>query len=196
MPMHSFISASQTKSLMVDGKLRPPFGRGAITYSRWLARDIVGIQNDEIESPDIDRGNELEDEAVSFFEATFFVEGQRPEFIIHPDIEFFGGTPDWMDSDFGIDIKCPNQKNHHDNIIEGIQLDDYKHQFQSYMAITGFKKWGLVSYNPTFTDNAKLAVSWMVRDEEYIKKLLQRVKLFYPIVMEEVEKLKGYKPKI
>ena len=181
---------------MVDGKLRPPFGRGAISYSRWLARDIVGITNDEIESADIDRGNELEDEAVSFFEATFFVEGERPDFIIHPEIEFFGGTPDWMNSKYGVDIKCPNQKNHHDNLAEGIQLDDYKHQFQSYMSITGYDRWGLVSYNRTFTDNAKIATAWMERDQEYIDKLLERVKLFYPIVLEEVDKLKKYKPQL
>lgn len=196
MPKVNYISASAVAPLMVNGRIHPPFGRGAITYARELARAIVGIGVDEFESEDIDRGNTLESEAIDFFEQTFFIEGVSPDFTPHPDIEFFGGTADRVYSDFGIDIKCPNQKNHHDNLAEGIQLKDYEHQFQSYMAIYGKDRWGMASYNPNFTDNSKLVLAWMERDQEYIDKLLERVRLFYPLVLEEVCGLRVYKAEL
>lgn len=196
MPRVSYISASEVKPLMTDGRIRPPFGRGAITYARQLAREVVGIEREEFVSADIERGNELESEAIDLFERTFFVQGETPDFTTHPEIDFFGGTADRVYADFGIDIKCPNQKNHHDNLVDGMQLKDYEHQFQSYMAIYDKPKWALASYNRNFTDRTKLVVAWMKRDDEYISKLLDRVEKFYPIVQEEVEKLKSYKPKL
>lgn len=196
MPKVNFISASQTNSLMVDGRIRPPFGRGAITYARQLARDILGIEKEEFDSKDIDRGNDLEDEAIEFFEGLFFTSGERPEFIVHPEIEHFGGTPDWKCDEFGIDIKCPNQKNHHDNLVEGVQLSKYEHQFQSYMAITGLDRWGLASYNKAFPDNTKMAIAWMERDQAYIDKLLDRVQKFWPVVEDELQKLQSYQAKL
>jgi hypothetical protein len=196
MPSVGFISASAVKPLMVDGRIRKPFGRGAVTYARQLAREMMGVEKEEFESYDIDRGNELEPEAIDFFERTFFIEGVSPEFTIHPEIEHFGGTADRIYPEYGIDIKSPNQKNHHDNLSEGMQLDDYKHQFQSYMAIYKLDRWALVSYNNSFPDHLKLVVAWMERDNEYIEKLEERVQLFYPVVLEELGKLKTYKPKL
>jgi hypothetical protein len=40
-----------------------------------------------------------------------------------------------------------------------------------------------------------MVVVWMDRDEGYIEMLLDRVKKFHPIVMEELEQLKNYNPK-
>jgi hypothetical protein len=181
---------------MVDGRTHPPFGRGAVTYARQLARVMAGIEREDFESKDIERGNKLEDEAILHFERTFFIEVERPDFMVHPDIEYFGGTPDGKTSDFGLDVKCPNQKNHHDNLSEGMQLSKYEGQFQSYMAITGLDRWALVSYNRDFNDKSKLAVAWMERDQEYIDKLLKRVKKFYPLVQKEYKKLTNYKPQL
>lgn len=194
MPRNGYITASQTKPLLVDGRTAPPFGRGAVTLARQLARVMAGIEKEDFESKDIDRGNKLEDPAIACFERTFFIEVERPSFLTHDDIEFFGGTPDGLAKDFGLDIKCPNQKNHHDNLSEGIQLSKYEHQFQSYMSITGIDKWALVSYNPNFNKNNQLAVEWMERDKEYIEKLLERVQKFYPLIEKEYEKLTNYKP--
>lgn len=196
MPKVSYISASQTDKLMVNGSTAPPFGRGAVTYSRELARQMDGVESKDFNSPDIDRGNEQEAEAIDFFERTFKVEGVSPEFTVHPTIDFFGGTADRVYKDFGIDIKCANQKNHHDNLSEGMQLKAYKHQFQSYMELYDKPRWALCSYNRAFNDNSKIVVAWMERDQKYIDKLLERVKLFYPLVMDEYEKLKSYKAKI
>ena len=195
MPKRGFVTASQTSCLLVNGSTRPPFGRGAVTYSRQLARDMYDIETEEFHSDDIDRGNELEAAAIACFERTMFVEINRPDFMVHPEIDFFGGTPDGLATDFGMDAKCPNQKNHHDNLGEGMQLGKYKAQFQSYMAITGLDRWALASYNPSFTKNTQMVVAWMDRDEGYIEMLLDRVKKFHPIVMEELEQLKNYNPK-
>jgi len=114
---------------MVDGKTHPPFGRGAVTYARELARVMAGIEGEEFESPDIDRGNELEDEAIECFERTFFIEIKRPDFQVHPEIDFFGGTPDGLALDFGIDTKCPNQKNHHDILVKVCNFQNTRGNF-------------------------------------------------------------------
>lgn len=194
MPRKGYITASKTACLMVDGRTKPPFGRGAVTYARELARVMAGIEKEEFVSKDIERGNTQEDEAIECFESTFYIDIERPSFMEHPEVEHFGGTPDGLALDFGIDTKCPNQKNHHDNLSEGMQLDKYKHQFQSYMSITGLGRWALVSYHRNFTKKTKLVVAWMERDQEYIDKLLERVEKFYPLVQEELDKLKSYKP--
>lgn len=196
MPKNNYVSASQVKPLLVNGRTKPPFGRGAVTLARELARGIVGIESDDFSSADIDRGNELESDAIDFFERTFMIEGVSPEFTPHPTVEHFGGTADRVFQEFGIDTKCPNQKNHHDNLSEGMQLSDYEHQFQSYMAIYDKPKWGLVSYNPNFTGNTKIVVAWMERDDKYINKLIKRIPLFWELVEEEAELLNKYTAKL
>jgi len=192
MPKDGYITASQVSALMVNGSVRKPFGRGAVTYARELARVIVGIQKKELDTPDIQRGNELEEEALQAFERKMFVELERPNFKPHPVIEHFGGTADGLAWEFGVDTKCPNAKNHHDNLIECAQLKKYQGQFQAYMELYDRDRWALASYNPKFPPESRLVVCWMKRDQEYIDKMKERVELFWPIVEEEVEQLENY----
>src|SRR5699024_3341970 len=136
---------------------------------------------------DIQRGNDLEEEALKAFERKMFVELERPNFAEHPEIEHFGGTADGLTMDYGVDTKCPNAKNHHDNLAEGKQLKKYKDQFQAYMELYERNRWALASYNPKFPPESRLVVEWMDRDDEYIDKMKERVQLFWPLVEEEVQ---------
>jgi hypothetical protein len=173
----------------VNGKQEDGFGVGAISLARELARQIVGVEDEEeYISFDMRRGIESEWIACEVYAERNLVTFEDPDFITHPDIPFFGGTPDRLVGVHGgMDVKCPNNKNHHENILFAAQLSGYKHQFQSYMAITGREWWDFVSYNSNFPVPIDLVSHRMERDEPYIKVIEDRVESFWPIVQREVQ---------
>ena len=103
-----------------------------------------------IKSDDIDRGVELEDEAVSVYEA---VTGRIVEscgFIAHKSIPMFGASPDGLCEDRVIECKCLNDANHWEFINTGKISTDRMYQIWSEMACTGKTKCDYFSYNPHF----------------------------------------------
>jgi exodeoxyribonuclease (lambda-induced) len=101
---------------------------------------------------DMDRGNELEDSAVSIFELENGVDVERVGFIEYN--EYVGCSPDGLiDEDGGIEVKCPNDLNYFKILVGGEKEIDSKYlwQIQMNLLITERKYWKLVYYNPNYT---------------------------------------------
>jgi hypothetical protein len=195
MPKQGFISASKCGVLLKDGTKpeNAPFGVGAITYAGEIAQQIIGVkQEEEYTSFQMERGNELEWEALRVYEERNLVKlhGEQ-QWAVHPEFEYFGGTPDGrVGSVGGVDVKAPNNNNHYANIRRNEQISTYYDQLQAYMFIFGADWWDLASYNPNYPEPLDLHEMRLLPDPKWQKKMRERLPLFWAIIQREVEFLR------
>jgi len=121
------ITASKAFDVMAKGKGNDLFGQMAKTYAEDLARMRLGVLPDEFETFAMTWGIEHEYEAREIYERSRGVVVNQPGFIVHPDYDFIGCTPDGMIGNVPdintpglIEIKCPQQKAHFEYLRKGI----------------------------------------------------------------------------
>lgn len=82
---------------------------------------------------------------------------RQSEFILHPSIEYFGGTPDGLvGPDGGVEIKCPTTPTFVSWKASGSVPGDHLPQMISYLLITGRKWWDFAAYDPRIKKGPKL----------------------------------------
>lgn len=98
------------------------------------------------------------------------------EFIIHPDYDFIGCSPDGIVSNKkGLEMKCPKSSAVHlERYLSGIP-DEYIPQVQGSMWITGKTEWDFVSYDPRMPVSHRLLIITIKRDDDFINKLQSAV---------------------
>lgn len=94
------------------------------------------------------------------------------DFIVHPEYDFVGISPDGLvNDDGGAEIKCPKSPEIHlQRFIDGVP-DEYVPQIQGSLWVTGREWWDFISYDGDTDDRFKLLIIRVYRDEEYIKNL-------------------------
>jgi putative phage-type endonuclease len=139
-------------------------------YAFELASDSLLIEPEaSFQSEAMTRGNELEEEARSYYSFVNDVKIDQVTFIRKDEI---GYSPDGLISDNGlIEIKCPLKKNHLKYLIDNKLPTEYKSQVQGGLYISEREYCDFISYHPLFKDDKKMFVVRVYRDEEYIKKL-------------------------
>jgi hypothetical protein len=99
----------------------------------------------------MERGKELEAEALSWYQCFHLMAETTSVGFITDDKERYGCSPDGLVGEIGgVEIKNPSAEN------QGVYIDDpdklvAKHRLQVYgsLWVTGRSWWDLVSYNPT-----------------------------------------------
>lgn len=136
----------------------------------------------------IERGNELEDQAVEAFEMQTGLIVSRVGFAELS--EWVGSSPDGLiGDDCGIEIKCKDIHTHLDCFIDGYDKS-YNYQIQGNMFVTGRKSWWFVSYNPHYVHiNKHLYFELIQRDEAMINKILEGTKKGIEDVKKTIELL-------
>lgn len=111
---------------------------------------------------------------------------------LHEDIPC-GASPDGFIGDDGlIEIKCPNTATHLDTLVIKQVPRQYEAQVQGQMWITGRKWCDFVSYDPRLPENAQMIIIHVERDDTYIKKLEDEIRLFLQEVDEQVTFVENY----
>ena len=193
MPKQGFISASKVGVILKNGKGQT-FTVGAITYAEEIAQQVIGVKPEpDFKSFDMERGIENEWLAIKTYEERELVEvHSMQEWRTHPDFHYFGGTPDGLVGLVGgVDVKCPNNNNHFKNLMHDSQAKDYYDQCQAYMAIFERDYWDLVSFNENYPTPLDLHVMRIQKDMDWQEKLNERLPLFWNLINEQVEILKG-----
>lgn len=148
-----------------------------------LWEEKLGLRQPEKENKAMKRGNELEDEARAAFEAeTGLV--VFPMVCVHPEHLFMVASLDGMtiEKDAAVEIKCPGMKTHMKTIKYGVP-DYYFPQLQHQMAVTGLKEIYYFSYCPEIDGSYDMfALRRIIRNDEYIAKLIEREKRFMKIL--------------
>lgn len=158
-------------------------------YMRRLAGEIVtGAPEETYRSPEMERGNAMEDEARKAYS---LVTGHDPLRIgfVKNIITGVGYSPDsFISYDGLLEIKTAKPS----VLIEFMQRDDFPSthvaQCQGGLYVTGRKWLDLCQYWP----GLPLVIHRTQRDEKYIENLDREVKLFKKELNEMVEKIKKY----
>jgi putative phage-type endonuclease len=132
-----------------------------------VAELLTGEREETFKSSAMERGNELENEALDFVN---FTHGYNFESVGFADSEKgYGCSPDALDEEkkIGLELKCPLAKTHVKYLRSGKLPNEYFSQVQGSMLVTGYSHWVFCSYHP----NMKPMLLVVKRDEEYIKKL-------------------------
>lgn len=99
------------------------------------------------------RGHILEDEAIEVYEAIHEVTVSRVGFVINDKYPNAGCSPDGLDEDWLIEVKCFGEKKHLSIRKKKDIPFKIMAQLQFNMMISGKKKARLVMYNPDVADD-------------------------------------------
>jgi putative phage-type endonuclease len=114
-------------------------------------------------------------------------------FVEHPNVEWFGCSPDGIVGKGLVEIKCPNTTTHLDWMEEGKAPSKHIPQMMAQMACTGAEWCDFVSYDPRLPEDLQLFVVRVNRDQEYIDNMEVEVKKFLDEVEMTINKLKERK---
>jgi hypothetical protein len=124
-------------------------------------------------------GHEVEPFARNAYEMETGLIVQQVGFIVHPQFDFAGASPDGLIGlDGGLEIKCPISKTVHLARIRNGMEEDHMPQVQGAMWVTGRKWWDFISYDPRPKgqyEHLRLFRQRVMRDQAYIDRLEREV---------------------
>lgn len=148
-------------------------GKGLETYCKKLVMERYCNELEHYTNPDIDRGNELEPLARDIYQ----IEYEKVEQVgLVEYSEDFISSPDGLVGKNGlIEIKCMNNMNHFQFIIDKKIQSKWIWQMQGQMLATGRKWCDFVAYNPNF--DKSLVVVRVDADQTMQDKILSGIEL-------------------
>jgi hypothetical protein len=150
-----------------------------------VAERLLGEPMDADKTMFMERGSELEEQAVAYYELQRDVETTRVGFVTDDDCAV-GCSPDRLvGDDGGLEIKCPGAAQHVSNMLE--MTAHYMPQVQGTMWLTGRDWWDLLSFHPALPP----VIVRIERDEEYIERLAEAVCAFNVRLDQATEQLKA-----
>lgn len=139
-------TCSNFHRIITPKELKPSKSHGAY-IAQLVAEWFLGKPVDESASEFMERGTEMEVEAVAAYEWDNNCCATKVGFITSDD-GLVGGSPDRLiGEDGGLEIKCPSAAVHVGYLLNGVDAE-YRCQVQGLLWLTGRKWWDLVSYNP------------------------------------------------
>lgn len=162
-------------------------GAGLDSYIYQKLSEYYSTAKKEIyTNEDLERGNELEDEARSIYELNTNTEVEQVGFIEYS--ESVGCSPDGLiNDDGGIEIKCPNDLNYFKLLVDFKIKSDYMWQIQMNLLITGRNWWDYVVYNPNFKKD--IIIERIEPNKEMFEKLLKGFDKGEKLIKEIINKL-------
>jgi hypothetical protein len=109
-------------------------------------------------------------------------------FWLHPEIPFFGASPDGLVGDDGlIEIKCPKTPNHLRYRSEGKVPTKYKRQMTCQILCTGRKWVDFVSFDNRVRESKQLFIVRFKPTQKEIDDILTSVRAFLTAVEKEMQ---------
>lgn len=158
-----------------------PLGKGAVTYAKKIAMELLyqnaGFGEEKFYNDAMQRGHEHEHEAAMEFERKTDLKTDYCGFISMSNR--MGASPDRLvkDKKIGLEMKSARADIHFDRLLDPESfIKQHYAQVQFNLLVSGYDRWALTSYNPTFSDDEKLLITWVERDEVVISKLQEQVR--------------------
>jgi hypothetical protein len=129
------------------------------------------------ENGHMERGRQLEPEALGWLSMTLDVDIEQIGFIIS-DCGRFGCSPDGMiGGNCGLEIKVPKPSTHASWLHEGGLPESCKCQVHGGMAVSGLSRWSFLSYQPRAIALPPLVVH--VERDDFTDKLMAALEGFW-----------------
>jgi len=136
---------------------------------------------------DMQRGTEMEPVARAAYEAHTGTFVTQTGFWLHPEVPFFGASPDGLAGDGLIEIKCPRTSTHLRYKSEGKVPTQYKRQMMCQLLCTG-KKWvDFISFDNRVRDSKQLFIVRFEPKQPEMDELLEKLQSFLAAVAKECE---------
>lgn len=113
-----------------------------------LAEWLTGTSISQEANEWMQRGNELEAEARSFYELMTGFDVKQVGLVYADEDKTVSCSPDGLMSDRGLEIKCPAPHTHVSYLLSGKLPSKYVAQVQGSMYVTGLNKWDFLSFHP------------------------------------------------
>lgn len=165
-------TGSRFTDLMAKTKSGPAASRKNLITCLAIER-LTGNCMDTYSNYAMQRGIELEPEALAAYEDNQLVVVESVDFIDHPKLDFVGVSPDGLvDGNGMVEVKCPlAEAKHYEALRFGAHAVEYKWQLQGQLWVSGREWVDAVSYDPRFPDDLALAIVRVERDEKALKEL-------------------------
>lgn len=181
------VTCSELDSLLVNGKGQAGFGAGAFSYmDQLIGERITGEAADPFQgNRHTERGHELEGKARELYVARTGAELDQVAIILNHGI---GYSPDALVGGDGLDeIKTKLPKFQVSVILAGEVPKEHIAQCQGGLWVSEREWIDFISYWP----GMPLFIKRMYRDEAMIRKIAERVKTFYELLDERMERVMG-----
>jgi hypothetical protein len=183
-------TASQINRLLAKAKSGTGLSVGAKTYVKEILAEMIAPPAPDYYNAQMQRGNELEPQAVLAYANAFDLDINSKDFIytsiggyvfFWDDAFNVGGTPDIILADRICEIKCPESKNHLEYLLcdTGEDLRDLKPEYYSQMQLNMYlcerDNCDFISYDDRlFDEKLHIKIIPVKRDEEHIKLILEK----------------------
>jgi putative phage-type endonuclease len=163
---------------------------------RIVAELLTGEVADEVKAKALEWGKTYEPKARSMYEVVSGNLVQEVGFVQHPDIAYFGGSPDGLVGGDGmIEIKCPfSSVVHLQTLLAGKMPEEHMAQVQGNLWAANRQWLDFVSFDARFPVPQQIFVQRIPRNEVYIAALDAEVKAFWAEAQTIIEKLGGGRP--
>jgi putative phage-type endonuclease len=144
-----------------------------------VAERETGQAEESYSNADMQRGTDMEPIARAAYEAHTGTFVETTGFWLHPEIPYFGSSPDGLVGDEGlIEIKCPRTSTHLRYLSEGKVPTKYKRQMMCQLLCTGRKWVDFVSFDDRVRESKRLFIVRYTPTEKEITELSESIHKF------------------
>lgn len=144
-----------------------------------IVQKLTGESPDGFSSAAMQWGTEQESNAKAAYEFMNDVAIEDVGFILHPEIDQAGASPDGLIGPDGlIEIKCPNTATHIKTLLSGKVDRKYVLQMQWQMACSGRDWCEFMSYDPRMPADLSMWTKRVDKDPELIQEITDEVNKF------------------
>lgn len=144
-----------------------------------IAERLTGAVAEGYTNAAMQWGTEKEPEARAAYEFMTDREVVQVGFVVHPNIDASGCSPDGLVGDDGMcEIKCPNTATHLDTLLGGTVPEKYLKQMQWQMRCCERAWCDFVSYDPRLPARMQLFVQRVNRDDAMLAEVETQVREF------------------
>lgn len=184
------VTASMISDVMA--KTKSGYSASRENYmSEKICEILTGRHIESYTSKEMQWGTDTEPLAIEEYENRTFSIVEKAGFIVHPEIEKSGASPDGLIGENGlIEVKCPNTSTHINFLLDKKIPSKYQLQMQFQLTCTHRDWCDFVSFDPRLPDDMKILIIRVFRDEKKIQEIEFEVKKFLDEMHKKIENLK------
>ena len=181
------VTASRVADIMAKTKTGLSASRRNYLIELAIQR-VTGQIEESYSNSAMQWGTETEPLARMAYELAKETLVEQVPFVDHPNIEWFGCSPDGLVEANGlIEIKCPNSATHWATIKSQEIPAKYHYQMQTQMACTETEWCDFVSFDPRMPDRSQLFIKRLYRSNDGIADIEKAIKEFLVEVQQETD---------
>ena len=153
-----------------------------------VAERETGQAEESYSNADMQRGTDMEPIARAAYEAHTGTFVETTGFYLHPEIQFFGASPDGLVGTEGLlEIKSPRTSTHLRYLSEGKVPTKYKRQMICQLLCTGRKWVDFVSFDDRVRESKRLFIVRFEPKQSEMDEMLEKAQAFLKAVAKECE---------